>query len=180
MTVPRLDIIYYVACSLDGFIATADGGVEWLDDFQGQGEDYGYAEFYGSCDALIMGSHTYEVSLKFGDWPSKDKPSWVFTNRELAVVDPSITLTSDEPAAVVKEMHSKGIKQAWMMGGGKLAGSFLEAVLLTEFRVFVMPVILGDGIPLLAGVNHEHNLRLTKAESYDSGVVELRYVKGID
>ena len=64
---------------------------------------------------------------------------------------------------------------AWMMGGGKLAGSFLEAGLLTEFRVFVIPLVLGEGIPLLSGVSREHILVLTESESYPSGIVELRY-----
>jgi len=177
MSVPPLDVIYYVACSLDGFIAKIDGDVEWLDAYQGQAEDYGYGEFYSACDALIMGSHTYEVSLKFGEWPSKDKPSWVFTSRDLTVIDPSITLTSNDPSAVVEEMQSKGIKQAWMMGGGKLAGSFLEAGLLTEFRVYVIPLVLGEGIPLLSGVSREHTLKLTKTESYPSGIVEMRYTR---
>lgn len=175
MTAPPLDIVYYVACSLDGFIAKIDGSVEWLDAYQGQAEDYGYGEFYSACDALIMGSHTYEVSLKFGEWPSKEKPSWVLTGRDLTVIDASVTLTSDDPSAVVEEMQSEGIRQAWMMGGGKLAGSFLEAGLLTEFRVFVIPLVLGEGIPLLSGVSREHILVLTESEAYPSGIVELRY-----
>ena len=175
MMVPTLDIIYYVACSVDGFIAKIDGSVEWLDAYQGRGEDYGYGEFYSACDALIMGSHTYEVTVKFGDWPSKDKPSWVFSRRDLTVVDASVTITGLDPAAVVEEMQSKGIEQAWMMGGGKLAGSFLEAGLLTEFRVFVIPLVLGEGIPLLSGVSREHILKLTESETYPSGIVELRY-----
>ncbi len=63
------EVVYYVAMSLDGCIATADGGVEWLAPFESGGEDRGYVDFYSSIDSLLMGSRTYEQILSFGDWP---------------------------------------------------------------------------------------------------------------
>ena len=126
------EIVYYVACSLDNFIATADGGVEWLERFGKTGEDYGYSEFYTSVDALLMGSYTYEIALTQGAWRSPDKPSWVFTTRDLEVMHPSITMTSADPGQVMKTLDERGIKRVWFMGGGKLAGSFRERVLSPE------------------------------------------------
>ena len=85
------DVVYYVASSLDGYIATTEGGVEWLDPFQGKGDDHGFFEFYASCDGLLMGSRTYEFSLKHPPWRSPHKPSRVFTRRELPIAHPSVT-----------------------------------------------------------------------------------------
>src|ERR1051325_10805951 len=88
------EVIYFVASSLDGYIATADGSVDWLIAFQARGEDDGAAELHASVDALLLGSHTYEFALKLGQWPAPDKPSWVFTERDLRVLHPTISLTS--------------------------------------------------------------------------------------
>ena len=86
------EVIYYVASSLDGYVATADGGVDWLTGFHISGEDHGAGKLQASIDALLLGSHTYEFALKLGQWPSPDKPTWVFTKRDLRVLHPSITL----------------------------------------------------------------------------------------
>ena len=76
---PPVEIVYYVAASLDGFIATADGGIDWLRPFENTGEDYGYGEFYASIEAVLMGRKTYEKSLEFPEWPYSGKPYWVLS-----------------------------------------------------------------------------------------------------
>src|SRR3954464_5895991 len=119
-----LEVIYYVASSLDGYIATANGSVDWLSRFHTPGEDHGAAELEASVDALLLGSHTYEFALKLGRWPSPGKPSWVFTQRDLPILHPSITLTSQRPREVAELLAARGVGRAWLMGGGKLAASF--------------------------------------------------------
>ncbi len=170
-----VDVVYYVACSLDGYIATTDGGVEWLAAFQGPGEDYGFAEFNKSVEALLMGSHTYEFALTQPAWPAPDTPSWVFTKRSLSIAHPSVTLTSDDPSAVVAELESRGLRRAWLMGGAALAGSFQSRRLISEYLISVMPVVLGEGIPLFTGTAHLHALELTGTKHYASGIVQLSY-----
>ena len=174
---PRLpDIVYYVAASLDGYIATPDGGVDWLARFDATGEERGAGELHSSVDALLLGSRTYEFALKLGHWPARDKPSWVFTHRELRVLDPSITLTSQSPADLVEVLRARGVRRAWLMGGGKLAASFHSAGLISRFIISVFPVLLGSGIPLLAPhSSREDSLRLVEAKPFGSGVVELTY-----
>jgi hypothetical protein len=86
------EIVYSVASSLDGYIATVDGGVNWLSRFHSRPEDRGAGDLGSSVDALLLGSHTYEFALKLGSWPSPNKPSWVFTKRNLQILHPSITL----------------------------------------------------------------------------------------
>jgi dihydrofolate reductase len=103
-----MDIIYYAAASLDGYIATADGGVEWLDAYDGEEGDYGFADFYASVDALVMGSKTYEFALAQPEWMAPDRPSWVFTRRDLRQAHPSVHLTAEDPADVAdsRQRHS--------------------------------------------------------------------------
>src|SRR5437868_661237 len=110
-----LEVVYYVASSLDGYIATADGRVDWLTRFHVAGEDHGTGVLHASIDALLLGSHTYEFALQLGNWPSPDKPSWVFTKRVLRVLHPSITLTSQSPAEVVSQLAARGFRRAWLM-----------------------------------------------------------------
>ena len=71
-------IIYYVAASLDGYIADADGGVDWLP--EGDVEGYGYEELYSGVDALVMGRRTYDQAVGFDQWLFSDKPVYVFTS----------------------------------------------------------------------------------------------------
>src|SRR2546421_10667723 len=110
------EVIYSVACSLDGYIATTDGSVDWLSRFHTAGEDHGAADLEASVDALLLGSHTYEFALKLGQWPSPDKPSWVSTSRDLRILHPSITLTAQSPREVVELLASRGLRRRWLMG----------------------------------------------------------------
>jgi dihydrofolate reductase len=170
------EIVYYVASSLDSYIATTDGRVDWLTRFHTAGEDHGASELESSVDALLLGSHTYEFALQLGQWPSPDKPSWVFTHRELPVLHPSITLTSQSPAEVVDLLESCGIRRAWLMGGGQLAASFRSAGLISRYIISIFPVLLGSGVPLFAPSScREDSLRLIEAKPFASGIVQLTY-----
>jgi dihydrofolate reductase len=171
-----LEIVYYVATSLDGYIATEDGGVDWLTRLNRAGEDHGAGDLEASVDALLLGSHTYEFALKLGRWPSTDKPSWVFTQRKLAVLDPSITLTSETPIEVVRKLAMRGCRRAWLMGGGKLAASFHAQQLISRYMISVFPVLLGSGIPAFAPHPSTIDaLRFVAAKPYKSGIVQLIY-----
>ena len=170
------EIIYYVASSLDGYIATADGGVDWLSHCHTAGEDHGARELEASVDALLLGSHTYESALKLGQWPSPHKLSWVFTRRELPVLHPSITLTAQSPREVVDLLASRGLHRAWLMGGGKLAASFHAENLISRYIVSLFPVLLGSGIPLFAPHSSPPDtLRFVAAKPFKSGIVQVTY-----
>jgi len=170
------EVVYYIATSLDGYIATADGSVDWLTPFQARGEDYGASELHASVDALLLGSHTYEFALKLGYWPAADKPSWVFTRRKLAVLHPSITLTSQSPGNVVEILARRGCRRAWLMGGGQLAASFHAGQLISRYIISVCPILLGGGIPLFAAHSSSTGLvRFVAAKRFKSGLVQLTY-----
>jgi dihydrofolate reductase len=151
---------YYTATTLDGFIADPSHSLEWL--FTRKQDRSGllnYDEFIAAVGALAMGSTTYEWILDHefaGREPSEwkwpyDIPSWVFTHRDLtAVPDADLRFTSAEIATVHAEMvEAAGGKNVWIVGGGDLAGQFADAGLLDEVIVYVAPVTLGAGAPLL-------------------------------
>ena len=159
-----MEIVYYVAASLDGFIARPDGGIEWLRPFEGSGEDYGYGAFYASVEAVLLGRRTYEQCLQFPEWPYAAKPYWVFSKSN-----------QNTPSGVAAEMRARGIGRAWLVGGGKLAAAFRAERLISEHIVSVIPVILGAGIPLFDGAGAFEELELVSSRAYDSGIVQLRY-----
>ena len=151
---------YYTATTLDGFIADAEDSLDWLfTRDQDRGGLLNYAEFVAQVGALAMGATTYEWILgrlsseedaADRKWPY-DVPCWVFTHRELALLpDVRIELTHADVAAVHAEMRAaSGDRNIWIVGGGDLAGQFADAGLLDEVIVYVAPVTLGRGKPLL-------------------------------
>lgn len=171
------EVVYYVAASLDGYIATPDGGVEWLAPFEGTGEDYGYAKFYASVDAVLLGRKTYERSLSFGEWPYPGKPCWVFSHARLEISQPNVKVTAGSPAEVVAEISARGLRRAWLVGGGALAAWFREQRLITEHIVAIVPVILGAGVPLFASGGAKESLKLVESTSYPNGLMQLRYAR---
>jgi dihydrofolate reductase len=159
-----VEIIYYVAASLDGLIATPDGGIDWLKPYEGTGEDYGYGEFYASIEAVLLGRTTYETCLQFPEWPYPGKPYWVFSRAN-----------GNTPRSVVAEMQARGLRRAWLVGGGKLAAAFRAEGLITQHIVSMVPIVLGAGIPLFDGPGPAQTLRLVSSRAYPSGIVQSRY-----
>jgi dihydrofolate reductase len=168
------EIVYGVATSLDGFVAAADGGVDWLQPFAAAGTDH-FTEFMKSVGAILMGSRTYEQALKFegGEWFGK--PCFVFSSRRLPAPSSEVTITSDSPARVVAELDRRGIKRAWHFGGTRLLTSFREAGLITEYSLGIVPVVLGGGLPLFESPGPPARLRLIESKAHRTGVLMVRY-----
>jgi dihydrofolate reductase len=151
---------YYTATTLDGFIADPDNSLEWLfTRDQDRDGPLNYDEFIAGVGALAMGSTTYEWILDHefagkdpADWKwPYDIPCWVFTHRQLQVVPGApIEFTSADVRAVHEQMaDAAGGRNVWIAGGGDLAGQFADAGLLDEVIVYIAPVTLGAGAPLL-------------------------------
>ena len=165
----RLSSVHlYIAVSLDGFIATEDGGVVWLDAFQSPNNDYGYEAFLASMDTLVMGRVTYEQVRGFGAWPYAGKRC--------------IVLSQGQPESALPEgvvFHStlptNLTGTVWLVGGRQTIHSYLAAGLIDRIELFVMPVLLGTGIPLFTGGTSPSNAPLTEHTVYPNGVVRLLY-----
>jgi dihydrofolate reductase len=150
---------YYTATSLDGFIADAEHSLDWLFTRDQDRDGFlNYAEFFAGIGAMAMGASTYEWILdheratKGPEWEwLYDIPSWVFTHRQLQVVpDAQIEFAQGDVAPIHAEMVEAATgRNVWIVGGGDLVGQFADAGLLDEVIVYMAPVTLGSGAPLL-------------------------------
>lgn len=161
----------FIATSLDGFIARKDGGLDWLKTVEQPGEDYGYAEFAGSVDAIVMGRSTYDIVVGFDVWPYAGKRMFVLTHRPTTARHGE-EMIAGTPADVVAKLEDEGVKRAYIDGGATIR-QFLAAGLIDDITVSVIPILLGDGIPLFGGT--EHPLALEAVEQWPTGLVQLRY-----
>lgn len=166
-------IAYYVAASVDGFIADSSGGVDWLP--EGEADDYGYAEFYGGVEALVMGRRTYDQALSFGEWPYPGKPAYVFTHSPPRDGRPEVRFVDGSASDFAHEIAERHSGTVWLVGGADLADQFREAGLIDVYQVFIIPVVLGQGVPLFGGSGANTPLELDSAQTYPDGVVQLRY-----
>ena len=167
-------VVYYAAVTTDGFIAAADGGVEWLSDFSGTG---GYDEFFAGIGSLVMGRTTFDQVLGWG-WPYGEKPAAILTSTRLPGTAPASAFAWDggDPAGLVERLRREAPGGVWIVGGGRTAGLFLAAGLLDEVELTVMPLILGRGIPLWPGEGTgHHRLELLRAHGHQNGAVHLHY-----
>ena len=171
----RFDITYYVACSLDGFIADAEGRLDWLSPFEQTDEDYGYAAFYASVDAVVLGRSTFDFVRDTPDWPYEGKPTWVFSHASLGALPANAEATSEEPAAFAERLRARGYRHVYFVGGGQLAASFRAAGLITRYIVSVVPVILGGGVPMIGPGGGMERLELVGSEAFASGIVQMEY-----
>ena len=131
-------VVLYITASVDGFIAEPGGGMGWLDEAASTGSDYGYAEFYASIETMIMGRATYEFVLGAADpFPHADREVFVFTQRDLPVAAPSVTLVSKNPADFTRRLREQKGGPIWLVGGGILNSALSAADLIDEIRLFV-------------------------------------------
>lgn len=168
-------VTYYVASSVDGFVAPADGSVDWLEQAHLAGEDYGYNAFYESVDALLFGRRTYAQVQSFGEWPYPGKPCLVLSRDEQPDEDPAVEFTTAQPEQVLEQLDRDGRTHIWLVGGANLAGSFLDRNLISDFVITVVPTLLGSGLPLLGQSGAARQLELVSEKCFENGAVQLHY-----
>jgi dihydrofolate reductase len=172
------DVTLYIATSVDGYIADEDGSVDWLDQFGSESAESdatgGFSAFFESVDCLVVGATTYQQILGFGEWPYGEKPTYVFTHRELPPTTEAVEFVDGDVAAVASELERKH-DHVWLVGGAQLAQSFLRAGEIDRLRLFLAPILLGGGIRLFDDGYDRQRLRLLDAASDDSGIVEQHY-----
>lgn len=177
----RRKIIVYIATSADGYIARPDGDVEWLNRLP-RTADYGMRAFYPTIDTILWGRKTYDWLLDY--YKNRGKKSrmfdtklanYVFSRRPPKRKTPGVEFVSEPVKTFAQRLRATPGKHIWMMGGGKLIASFLDAGEIDEFDIHVIPTFIGEGIPLVAPRHRDVPLRLRSARKYPDGVVRLRY-----
>lgn len=163
----------HIAVSLDGKIARPDGSFGWLEPYPPQ--DFGLEAFLTEVDAIVMGRATYEVMRGFGDWPHPGKPAFVVTSRPLADPPPGVETHQADFAALAAELESRGCRRVWIEGGGQVIRGMMAAGKLDVLEMAVLPLVLGDGIPLFPQGTPGLGLRLVKCEPGTGGALHVVY-----
>jgi dihydrofolate reductase len=166
--------VYYAAVSADGFIATTDAGVAWLDPFDSV--DLGYEAFFARVGAVVMGRVTYEQSLTFGPWPYPGRGGLIVTQRAVADLPAGVSAVApaDLPQALAT-LRAGSPGDLWIVGGGRTARACLDAGAIDELELYVVPRLLGAGIPLFGPRAGLVPLRLIETRAFANGIVMLRH-----
>jgi dihydrofolate reductase len=169
-------IIASLATSADGYIARPDGDIDWLTRRPAPKGFYGMAAFERSVDAKILGRKTFEVSLQLGaPFRTRDR-YYVFSRQPApASLPPGVEFVTEPIRDFAQRLRASPGKNLWMMGGGEIIASFLDEGAIDEFVVNVMPIFIGDGIPLVARRHRDVPLRLRSVRDFPDGVVQVHY-----
>jgi len=179
----RRKIIVYIAMSVDGYIARPDGDVEWLNRLPRR-VDHGMRAFYASIDTILWGRKTYDWLLNY--YAKKGRRSqegmfdkkvanYVFSRKPPKKAAPGAEFVTEPVKAFARRLRATPGKNIWMMGGGELIASFLDAGEIDEFDIHVIPVFIGEGIPLVAPRHRDVPLRLRSMRKYPDGDIRVRY-----
>jgi dihydrofolate reductase len=182
--IPKRKIIVYIATSADGFIARSDGSVDWLDRPSPKG-NYGMGAFYKSIDTILWGRKTCDMAIDFqkkgvaGSAFDTKVKNYVFTRSIPQSPAPAgVEFVSEPIKTFAKRLRKKKGKDIWMMGGAGIIASFLDEGEIDEFMIHVIPVFIGEGIPLIAAGRRSVPLKLISCTKFTDGVVKLHYAVG--
>lgn len=180
-------VLVYIACSFDGFIAGPGDDLSWLPgaDASAAPADpagperadtgaVGFESFMSRIGALLMGRRSYEVVQGFGgNWPYGDRPVLVATHRPLQTVLPRVRAVDGEIAELIAQARDAAGDRDIYLDGGNLIRQALDADLVDELIVTMVPVLLGAGSPLFAGVRKRHQLEFVRHQRYGKELLQI-------
>lgn len=149
----------YIASTLDGYIAAPDHSFSFLDAYPA--EDAGYQDFYAGIGTLVMGRTTYDVCRRtIHPWPYSGKRLFVVTSGIISDLSGGAQAWTEGVDALVDHLRKDAEQDVWIVGGGRLQQAFIDRDALDRLDHFIVPVILGKGIPLYANPAHSRTLKL--------------------
>jgi len=166
-------IILGLGISLDGYIARPDGAV----DFLFMPKDYSMGPFFKTIDTAFMGRKTYEVAMRMGGGSvgTPGVTSYVFSGTLPAGERNGVIFVDDAPKKVAAMVRKRKGKNIWLMGGGELGRDFLKEDLVDELYIGVVPVLIGEGIPLFPSGFPQREFRLLENKTFSRGMIALKY-----
>ncbi len=169
--------VLFIAMSLDGYIADANGGVDWL---EGQNPEEGdgnsYDNFIREIDTVVMGWNTYRqiaTELSPQQWVYEGLTSYVLTHRKIEKMD-GIIFTDESPCGLIQRLRRKPGKDIWICGGASTAGQLMKEGMIDRYHISIIPTLLGSGIRLFDSLKGQTKLKLVRSQVYN-GIAELVY-----
>jgi dihydrofolate reductase len=169
----RTRLSVFIASSLDGYIATRAGSLDWLEGAASSDEDYGYETFLQGVDAIAMGRGTYDHIAHLDPMPFGGRPVFVFTHRPPPPRE-GVTFWQVSPSTALDHWSAIGLGRAYI-DGGALISDFLAESLIDDLVLTKVPILLGEGQPLFHPIPVRTGLRLEGVQSWPSGLVNLTY-----
>lgn len=164
-----------IAVSLDGYIASKSGDVSWLNDSMVQGEDYGFEETMQRTGIFVMGANTYKEMLKSGMAGGKER-TYVITREKDLKKGSQTQFYDGDLKELAKKAKTETDQDIYIWGGGDVISQFIDLDLLDELNIAMIPVLLGDGVPLFGKFGKLKKLRLTECQKFEkSGIAVLKY-----
>jgi len=167
----------FIATSLDGYIATDDGGIEWLSEIPNpDNSDYGFNDFIQKIDAIIMGRNTFEKVLSFDRWPYTKKV-FVLSNKLKEVpkeLTDKVEIIAGDLQTITADLNKRGFVNLYIDGGKTIQG-FLKEGLIDEMIITRIPILLGSGIPLFGKLDKPIRFDEVKTEILDDLLVKSYY-----
>lgn len=172
-------LVLFIGMSLDGFIATKDDDLTWLDSIDHGDDDYGYYEMCKSTDSYIIGRKTYDVVMKLtgGKFPQAEQFDCYVITRQERAPENGITYYNGDIEALIQKLKQGEGKNIYCDGGGELVKTLMEKDLIDEYIISVLPIVLGDGKRLFVGGIDSIKLELKETKSFKSGMAQLRYTR---
>jgi dihydrofolate reductase len=170
-------IIVYIAVSADGFISRPDGDVAWLDRPRPKG-NYGMGEFFKTIDTILWGRKTYAKGIEMGMRAGGFGPgikNYVFSRQPQKSLLRGFEWINEPVKTFAQRLRAQPGKDIWMMGGGRIIASFLDEGEIDEFSIHVIPILIGEGIPLVQPRHRSIRLELLSTKKFPDGVVHLNY-----
>ena len=167
-------IIYGAGTSLDGYIARLDGSLDFL---HVRPSNYSMGPFFKTIDVALMGRKTYEVGVRMsgGKFQSHGLPCYIFSRSLPEGERDGAVFVREEPKRFVEELQNKKGKDIWLAGGGELTREFLKEDLVDELYLGIVPVLVGEGIPLFAPGFPQREFTLMESKAYSGGLIALKY-----
>jgi dihydrofolate reductase len=163
----------FIAASIDGYIATLDGSLDWLERAARPDEDYGFDDFLADVDALAMGRGTYDHIAHLDPLPFGERPVYVFTHRPPAPRT-GVTFWDLGPQQALAHWTAQGFDRVYV-DGGRVISDFLAEGLIDDLMLTTAPVLLGSGRPLFHPGGRPADLVLDDVRTWPSGFVTRTY-----
>lgn len=168
----------FCGTSLDGFIARKDDSFDFLKSAEGSGGPLGFAEFWKSVDAVLIGRRTYEVVIGQPKWFYGKTPVFVLSSRRLAPAPKGAIVEhmKGEPREIAKQLTARNFRHIYVDGGITLQ-SFLREGLVNRIIVTRVPVLIGEGVPLFGAVPNDIALEHVGTRAFGGAVQSEYHVK---